>query len=68
MHFQIVERLVQLDRYAGHMPYHGQQLRICSRTGDIVEPLPKRQWFLQCSEMNNIALEALAKGEVSVYY
>ena len=26
---------------------HGMSIPVCSRTGDIIEPLPKPQWFLR---------------------
>ena len=26
---------------------HGMSIPLCSRTGDVIEPLPKPQWFLR---------------------
>ena len=26
---------------------HGMSIPLCSRTGDIIEPLPKSQWFMR---------------------
>lgn len=46
------------------MPYCEQQLRICSRTGDIIEPMIKKQWFLDCASMNDRALRAIERGLV----
>lgn len=41
---------------------HAMQIPICSRSGDVVEPLLKPQWFLRTSQMANDALEASKNG------
>lgn len=46
------------------MPYNEQQLRVCNRTGDIIEPMIKKQWFMNCINMNDTALEAIERGLV----
>ena len=37
---------------------------ICSRSGDVIEPLMKPQWFLNVSQMSKRALEAAESGEL----
>ncbi|KNC80812.1 hypothetical protein SARC_06836 [Sphaeroforma arctica JP610] len=37
---------------------------ICSRTKDIVEPMVKPQWFVDCTSMNKRALDAVQNGDL----
>jgi valyl-tRNA synthetase len=37
---------------------HPMVVPICSRSGDVIEPLIKPQWFLSTAEMEQKALEA----------
>lgn len=39
---------------------------ICSRSKDIVEPLLKSQWFVNCSDMAKQAVEAVEKGDLKI--
>ncbi|XP_041481162.1 valine--tRNA ligase-like isoform X1 [Lytechinus variegatus] len=41
-------------------------LPICSRSGDIVEPLLKSQWFVNCAEMGQQALRSVKTGELEI--
>ncbi|XP_026989648.2 valine--tRNA ligase, mitochondrial [Tachysurus fulvidraco] len=41
-------------------------LPICSRSGDIVEPLLKKQWFVRCEEMAQKAIQAVEDGELEI--
>lgn len=41
-------------------------LPLCSRTHDIIEYLPKEQWFLRCATMAKRACEAVANGELKI--
>ena len=42
------------------------QIPICTRTGDIVEPLLKPQWYVDCKEMAARAVDAVKKGELVI--
>lgn len=64
LQIQVIAKLIACDKYGGTMPYHEQQLRVCSRTGDIIEPMAKKQWFMDCTSMNDIALRAIERGLV----
>ena len=43
---QMLEYLKKHD-LLHHVRDHAMSVPVCSRTGDIVEPLPKPQWFLR---------------------
>ncbi|XP_029919091.1 valine--tRNA ligase, mitochondrial isoform X2 [Myripristis murdjan] len=45
---------------------HAMSLPICSRSGDIVEPLLKKQWFLRCDEMAKRAIQAVEDGQLEI--
>ncbi|XP_015907219.1 valine--tRNA ligase [Parasteatoda tepidariorum] len=44
---------------------HTTMIPFCSRTGDIVEPRLKEQWYLDCSEMGRKALEFVKDGKLN---
>ncbi|RUP44102.1 LOW QUALITY PROTEIN: Aminoacyl-tRNA synthetase [Jimgerdemannia flammicorona] len=39
---------------------------ICSKSGDIIEPLMKPQWWINCKDMANAAMEAVTEGKLKV--
>lgn len=45
---------------------HAMTLAVCSRSGDIIEPVLKPQWWVNCEEMAKDALEAVETGEVQL--
>lgn len=38
-------------------------LGLCSRTNDVVEPMVKPQWFVNCNSMAKLALDAVLSEE-----
>lgn len=40
---------------------------ICSRSGDIVEPLLRPQWFVRTKEMAQRAISAVTHGDLKIY-
>ena len=40
---------------------------VCSRSKDIVEPLLKPQWYVDCNQMAKDAMEAVQQGEIRLY-
>lgn len=43
---------------------HSLMLPICSRSKDVIEFLMKPQWFLDCKQMSEIAIEAVNDGRL----
>ena len=62
---KLEEDLKKLGLYVGKKD-NKMQIPICSRSGDIVEPLLKPQWYVDCSEMAARAVEAVKKGELVI--
>lgn len=45
---------------------HKMTLPLCSRTNDIIDYLPKEQWFLSCSKLNEKAAKAVETGTLKM--
>ena len=45
---------------------HEMRLGLCSRSGDVVEPLLKPQWFISLKRMASIADEVVRSGQVEI--
>uniref|UniRef100_A0A671P092 valine--tRNA ligase n=1 Tax=Sinocyclocheilus anshuiensis TaxID=1608454 RepID=A0A671P092_9TELE len=45
---------------------HPMSLPICSRSGDVIEPLLKKQWFVRCQEMGRKAVQAVEEGDLQI--
>ncbi|XP_043242791.1 valine--tRNA ligase-like [Amphibalanus amphitrite] len=43
---------------------HQLSVPVCSRTGDVIEPMVKHQWFVRCEEMAAAALAAVESGDL----
>ncbi|TKR59863.1 hypothetical protein L596_029473 [Steinernema carpocapsae] len=63
---KVVEDLKKVERYGGEMKYENAQISICSRSGDVLEPMPKEQWFLQCDELHGNVRRKLDDGTIKL--
>ncbi|MFH4977251.1 hypothetical protein AB6A40_003960 [Gnathostoma spinigerum] len=63
---QIIDKLRAVGNYGGEMFTRGGQIPLCSRTGDVIEPMIKQQWFMRCDEINRMALRSLNANEIVV--
>ncbi|XP_016126403.1 valine--tRNA ligase, mitochondrial-like [Sinocyclocheilus grahami] len=45
---------------------HPMSLPFCSRSGDVIEPLLKKQWFVRCQEMGRKAVQAVEEGDLQI--
>ncbi|XP_032392086.1 valine--tRNA ligase, mitochondrial [Etheostoma spectabile] len=61
----VVDALVEKKLFRGKKD-HAMNLPICSRSGDIIEPLLKKQWFLRCDEMAKKAIQAVEDGQLEI--
>lgn len=56
--WKVIERLKQLELWRGHSE-HAMSLPTCSRTGDVIEPMLKEQWFARVPELFDICSEVV---------
>ncbi|XP_041068758.1 valine--tRNA ligase, mitochondrial isoform X2 [Carcharodon carcharias] len=61
---RVLAALSERGLYRG-LKEHPMVLRLCSRSGDVVEPLLKSQWYVQCRELAEEAMAALDRGQLS---
>uniref|UniRef100_A0A0N5AU14 valine--tRNA ligase n=1 Tax=Syphacia muris TaxID=451379 RepID=A0A0N5AU14_9BILA len=63
---KVIEKLRKVNAYGGLMKYGSGTVSVCSRTGDIIEPVIKEQWFLNCTEMYRRLQEFILSGEMVI--
>uniref|UniRef100_A0A8D3BGY8 Valine--tRNA ligase n=1 Tax=Scophthalmus maximus TaxID=52904 RepID=A0A8D3BGY8_SCOMX len=61
----VVDALVEKNLFRGKES-HAMTLPVCSRSGDIIEPLLKKQWFVRCDEMAKKAVQAVDDGQLEI--
>ncbi|KAM9307073.1 valine--tRNA ligase, mitochondrial isoform 2-T2 [Pholidichthys leucotaenia] len=61
----VVDALVEKRLFRGKKS-HAMTLPVCSRSGDIIEPLLKKQWFVRCGEMAKKAVQAVEDGQLQI--
>lgn len=62
---KVLELLKDAGLFVSETGYE-QTLPICSRSGDILEPLLKKQWWLNCKEMAKKAIEAVESNKLRI--
>ncbi|XP_067111873.1 valine--tRNA ligase, mitochondrial [Osmerus mordax] len=45
---------------------HAMSLPVCSRSGDVIEPLLRKQWFVRCEKMAKRAIQAVEEGQLEI--
>ena len=61
----ILEVLKTAGDYVGTQP-NKMALPICTRSGNIVEPMLKPQWWVNCNEMAQMACDAVKNGDIVI--
>lgn len=61
----VIDALKEKGLYRG-MENNEMELGRCSRTNDIVEPMIKPQWFVNCNTMAKAALDAVKSKEIEI--
>jgi valyl-tRNA synthetase len=61
----VLEALKEKGLYVGTED-NKMVIPICTRSGNIVEPMLKPQWWVNCSEMAKMAHDAVKNGEIKI--
>lgn len=61
----IVKELTTLGLYHGKID-NPMTISICERSGDVIEPVLREQWFIDCKEMSRKALLAVESGNIEI--
>jgi len=59
------EELTKLGQFKGKTD-NAMRLGVCSRTGDVIEPLLKPQWWVDCKKMGADAAQAVRNGDLKI--
>ncbi|RIA84259.1 tRNA synthetases class I-domain-containing protein [Glomus cerebriforme] len=62
----IVDKLQSLGCYRGKDTKHEMRIAICSRSGDVIEPLLQPQWYLKCKDMAQRALHDVESENIVI--
>lgn len=61
----VEKALIEIGQFHGKVD-NKMRLGLCSRSGDVIEPMIKPQWFVNCQEMANDAMEAVRSKELTI--
>jgi valyl-tRNA synthetase len=61
----IEEALAELGLFHGKEP-HKMRLGLCSRSGDIIEPMLTPQWYVNCNSMAKRAVDEVRSGNLKI--
>ncbi|EKX34791.1 hypothetical protein GUITHDRAFT_166133 [Guillardia theta CCMP2712] len=64
--YEIIKDLTALGLYKGSRPNPGMRLGLSSRTKDVIEPVLKPQWWVDCKQMAADAMEAVNDGRLNI--
>ncbi|KAJ1674343.1 hypothetical protein EV182_003475, partial [Spiromyces aspiralis] len=64
---RIVDDLKASGHYLGRENSGGTIISVCSRSGDIIEPIVKPQWYVRCGPLARTASEMVARGEITLH-
>lgn len=62
----IIDKLSQLGSYKGKNDKHVMRVAVCSRSGDVIEPLLQPQWYIKCKELANVSRKQVEVNKMSV--
>jgi valyl-tRNA synthetase len=62
---KVVEELKKLSLLR-KIESHSMVLNVCSRSGDVIEPLMKPQWWVDCTELGRLAAEAVTSKQLVI--
>ncbi|KAJ2212026.1 valine--tRNA ligase [Coemansia sp. RSA 1813] len=62
---QIVEDLKKKGLYVDTTE-NPMQIPVCSKSGDVIEPLMKPQWWVRCKDLAEPAMEAVRNGDLEI--
>ena len=63
--WSIEKKLEELGLYRGKAP-NPMRLGLCSRSKDVIEPMLKPQWWVNCADMAKDACDAVRDGRMEI--
>jgi len=62
---KIMKRLSEMKLIRGKHP-NKMVIQVCSKTGDIIEPMVKAQWWINCKEVAKRAMDDVNSGKLKI--
>ncbi|KAG2203401.1 hypothetical protein INT47_010099 [Mucor saturninus] len=62
----IIDKLSQIGSYKGRNDNHVMRVAVCSRSGDVIEPLLQPQWYIKCKELAKISKKQVEDGRMKI--
>lgn len=62
---EVLKKLKETGNLVEQMD-HAMNIPICSRSGDVIEPLLKPQWWVSQKELAKLAIEAVESGKITI--
>lgn len=62
----MIQKLEELGSYKGRNDKHVMRIALCSRSGDIIEPLIQPQWYLNCQDLAKISKKQVEDGKMKI--
>ncbi|CAO3700745.1 unnamed protein product [Rhizopus stolonifer] len=62
----VIQKLEELGSYKGRNDKHVMRIALCSRSGDIIEPLIQPQWYLNCQDLAKISKKQVEDGKMKI--
>ncbi|OBZ88679.1 Valine--tRNA ligase [Choanephora cucurbitarum] len=63
---KIIDLLIEKGSYKGRDDNHIMRIAICSRSGDIIEPLLQPQWYIKCKELADISKKQVENDQMAI--
>ncbi|CAG8744332.1 12511_t:CDS:10, partial [Gigaspora margarita] len=62
----VVDALKEKDLFIGTQE-NPMTIPLCAKSGDVIEPILKPQWWVSCTDMANEAMKAVTDGKLRIY-
>lgn len=63
----VIDKLQQLGCYEGKNENHAMRVALCSRSGDVIEPLIQPQWYIRCDELAQVSRKQVEDGTMQIH-
>lgn len=63
--YEIIKQLKNMQLLRNEKS-HPMRIGVCSRTGDVIEPIIKPQWWIRCDKLSKIARDAIIDKEITI--
>ncbi|KAJ2724672.1 hypothetical protein GGI07_001824 [Coemansia sp. Benny D115] len=64
---KVIRALTQSGAYLGKKDAEASSINKCSRSGDIIEPMLRPQWYVRCGGLAQRADEMVQSGEIELF-